>query len=531
MSDELQTSLLWGPNRYSGVSVLCVELVVPGSKNVRRAVEFVASRAAELVTVALDMPSRAIAVAREPTLVVFEVPLHSIGRHAVLEALALWSESASGRREKWPTVMARAKRWATDSERRLASLLVWAGQSDLPVRPTETADRWSIGDGARSTTVSVAAFDSGLRPRLDAQVKAEKVGRLPAIVIGGEYGKTACARLIARALASWEIEPEMIGDSDLDDANSPSAGRRLSPDALMAVIEAPCIAETRRRRREPYPNYHAYLTIILRTDGPASTREERYQRDLSLAKRTLPGGTLVLSPDDEVGRRLARALRASDVNIIRVSVEPANRRVADYSLIEGRLVAKGSKSQRPLLSVGPFGTVGGWPSSYDTSLVAAFAGLEALNARPREEVAETVTRFYLTALDGGCFGLHLVRGVRVLVHRAHTIAGHARLCSEVQALVRQLDLDAVRVLVGLPRTASKVEARTMLQTYRKAGAMVTLASPEEDGLLAQVELAVERAGPERLIVVAAPTVKHVATWCQKLAIGDPVRVGAGGKSR
>ena len=519
MTDELQTELLWGPNRYSEFSVMCAELQLPRSKNVRRAVEFVASRAAKLVTAALQMPSRAIAVASERTMVVFEVPLHSVGRHAVLEALLLMSENERGRREKWPVLLARAKRWATHAERQLASLLMWARERDLPVRPTEVADRWSVGDGRLSTTVSLAAFDGELWARLDARVKAETIGRLPAIVVGGEYGKTACARLITHTLASWDLEPELIGDSDPDDANSMTAARRLSPHTLMAVIEVPGLAEARRRRWEPYPDYHAHLTIILGTDGPVTTLEERYDRALSLAKRTLPGGTLILSSDDVIGRRLARALRGTEVNIICVSTRVKKQRADNYSLIEGLLAAGASKSRRPLLSVGPFGSVGGWPSSYGTSLVAAFAALEALNARPQHEVVQTLTRFYLTSLGAGCFGLHLVRGVRVLVHRANSLTGHTYLCSEVRAMVRRLGVDSVRVLIEPPRAGSKVETDVILGAYRRAGAIVTIASPKSDELVSRVELAVARAQPESLIVVAAPNVDRMTAWCRRLAVG------------
>ncbi len=538
---DVHTALLWGPNRYSENPVMRVEIAPGGggpAEDTRRAVTFISDAASRLVAAALDWPSRAIDTAGERSVVAFEVPLHSVGRFAFLCAVELWSAALLGREVVWADAQERACTWPTDVDRRVASLLRWAGEHDLPVRPVQPPAVWSVGEGARAKLVSCEDAAGNFLSEVEGARVQGLIRRVPALVVGGEHGKTACGRMLAWALADVNASVELIGDPQTDEEATLAAGGLLDRRTMIAVVEVPR-AELARRDFQPYGAHRARLTIILGTLGPGerklqrAAQQERYLHYLNLARRTLPGGWVVLNADDAMCRRLARALRGTHVDVVLVSATRGlqrrrTTRTPTYTLSGGQVVGGVGPRRRAALSTAPLGSVGGLPVSYRASLIAAVAALDVLEVKPLTEIVEILARFRTVAAAPGCFNLFVIRGARVLVHRTHDVVDHRLLCTELRGMIGRLGINRVDVLCATADTEPVVEV------YRRAGARVAIVGRGGTGLAAVSNVArfdtllsglrsmLSGVAPDGLLVVAARDVRDVLAECQRLVTCAPL---------
>ncbi len=538
---DRKSRLEWGPNRYSEHPVMRVELersaaswstedgtrihawlqAIAPSARVDSAGGFVALVAAALVAVALDAPSRAIVRPDEPDVAVFEVPLHTVGRCAFLHAAALLSELLSGREPRWTDALAHARAWPTDVDRRVVEMLQWARANSVPVRPKEPPVSWTLGQGARTTTFSAADSEKDeAMTRLVDMFARKQVGVVPVIVVAGGHGKTACCRVLLAALARFKADAAYVGEVCGPDGAGGTPGP--DPRAKMLIVEAPAFGAS----SAPVP-YHPHATIILNTaappeDGGVSKGRARYRHYLELAKRTRPGGLLVLNVNDAMCRRLAGASELEHLRLVPFS--PSGKKalglVPLVARADGQVLARVHGSLRPQFSIAPFGTVGGLPGVFVAPLLAAFATLLAIGDKPLATVVRVLSRFQANVANApGCFNLHRIRSARVLVHRANGIAEHRRLWGEIPDLCRRLGIDRVHAVVGASRRAGSEAATFALYQSECAsvvGAMSAAVGVEAVAPVPYVLAKLSTLGPRELLVVAMNDVTELNDVLQRV---------------
>ncbi|MET8975006.1 UDP-N-acetylmuramate--L-alanine ligase [Streptomyces sp. NPDC004539] len=210
---------------------------------------------------------------------------------------------------------------------------------------------------------ALAALMDGLRP----------------IAVAGTHGKTTTTSMLAVSLSTLGREPSYAIGGDLDAPGS----NALHGAGEIFVAEAD---ESDRSFHKYAPEVAIVLNVELDHHANYASMEEIYDSFVTFAGRIVPGGTLVISADQEGARELAR--RVADVRVVTYG-EAAD---ADVRVLS--VVPQGLKSEVTVLLDGrelTF-TVSVPGRHYALNAVAALTAGTALGV-PAEELAPALASY------------------------------------------------------------------------------------------------------------------------------------------
>ncbi|MEX3106512.1 MULTISPECIES: UDP-N-acetylmuramate--L-alanine ligase [unclassified Streptomyces] len=270
-----------------------------------------------------------------------------------------------------------------------------------------------LADDASSVVVSsairadnpelVRAAELGIPVVHRSDALASLMDGLRPIAVAGTHGKTTTTSMLAVSLSALGREPSYAIGGDLDAPGS----NALHGTGEIFVAEAD---ESDRSFHKYAPEVAIVLNVELDHHANYASMEEIYDSFVTFAGRIVPGGTLVISADQEGARELAR--RVSDVRVVTYGeAEDADVRVLS-------VVPQGLKSEVTVLLDGQqlTFTVSVPGRHYALNAVAALAAGAALGV-PAGELAPA-----LAAYTGVKRRLQLkgeVDGVQVIDSYAH----------------------------------------------------------------------------------------------------------------
>ncbi|MGW1540835.1 UDP-N-acetylmuramate--L-alanine ligase [Streptomyces sp. NPDC002309] len=170
---------------------------------------------------------------------------------------------------------------------------------------------------------ALAALMDGLRP----------------IAVAGTHGKTTTTSMLAVSLSALGLRPSYAIGGDLDAPGS----NALHGDGDIFVAEAD---ESDRSFHKYAPEVAIVLNVELDHHANYASMDEIHESFDTFAGRIVPGGTLVVSADQEGARELTRRVAASGVNVVTYgSADDADVRVLS-------VVPQGLKSEVTVLLEG-----------------------------------------------------------------------------------------------------------------------------------------------------------------------------------
>ncbi|MEV7991371.1 UDP-N-acetylmuramate--L-alanine ligase [Streptomyces sp. NPDC086077] len=140
---------------------------------------------------------------------------------------------------------------------------------------------------------ALAALMDGLRP----------------IAVAGTHGKTTTTSMLAVSLSALGLRPSYAIGGDLDAPGS----NALHGDGDIFVAEAD---ESDRSFHKYAPEVAIVLNVELDHHANYASMDEIYESFETFAGRIVPGGTLVISADQEGARELTRRVAASGVKVV-----------------------------------------------------------------------------------------------------------------------------------------------------------------------------------------------------------------------
>ncbi|MFD7433246.1 UDP-N-acetylmuramate--L-alanine ligase [Streptomyces sp. NPDC059861] len=140
---------------------------------------------------------------------------------------------------------------------------------------------------------ALAALMDGLRP----------------IAVAGTHGKTTTTSMLAVSLSALGLRPSYAIGGDLDAPGS----NALHGDGDIFVAEAD---ESDRSFHKYAPEVAIVLNVELDHHANYASMDEIYESFETFAGRIVPGGTLVISADQEGARELTRRVAASGVRVV-----------------------------------------------------------------------------------------------------------------------------------------------------------------------------------------------------------------------
>ncbi|PWG15011.1 UDP-N-acetylmuramate--L-alanine ligase [Streptomyces sp. V2] len=270
-----------------------------------------------------------------------------------------------------------------------------------------------LADDASSVVVSsairadnpelVRAAELGVPVVHRSDALASLMDGLRPIAVAGTHGKTTTTSMLAVSLSALGREPSYAIGGDLDAPGS----NALHGTGEIFVAEAD---ESDRSFHKYAPEVAIVLNVELDHHANYASMEEIYDSFVTFAGRIVPGGTLVISADQEGARELAR--RVSDVRVVTYG----EAKDADVRVLS--VVPQGLKSEVTVLLDGQqlTFTVSVPGRHYALNAVAALAAGAALGV-PAGELAPA-----LAAYTGVKRRLQLkgeVDGVQVIDSYAH----------------------------------------------------------------------------------------------------------------
>ncbi|MDX3379973.1 UDP-N-acetylmuramate--L-alanine ligase [Streptomyces niveiscabiei] len=246
-----------------------------------------------------------------------------------------------------------------------------------------------LADDASSVVVSsairadnpelVRAAELGIPVVHRSDALASLMDGLRPIAVAGTHGKTTTTSMLAVSLSALGREPSYAIGGDLDAPGS----NALHGTGEIFVAEAD---ESDRSFHKYAPEVAIVLNVELDHHANYASMEEIYDSFVTFAGRIVPGGTLVISADQEGARELAR--RVSDVRVVTYGeAEDADVRVLS-------VVPQGLKSEVTVLLDGrelTF-TVSVPGRHYALNAVAALAAGAALGV-PAGELAPALAAY------------------------------------------------------------------------------------------------------------------------------------------
>ncbi|MGJ5891981.1 UDP-N-acetylmuramate--L-alanine ligase [Streptomyces niveiscabiei] len=174
-----------------------------------------------------------------------------------------------------------------------------------------------LADDASSVVVSsairadnpelVRAAELGIPVVHRSDALASLMDGLRPIAVAGTHGKTTTTSMLAVSLSALGREPSYAIGGDLDAPGS----NALHGTGEIFVAEAD---ESDRSFHKYAPEVAIVLNVELDHHANYASMEEIYDSFVTFAGRIVPGGTLVISADQEGARELAR--RVSDVRVV-----------------------------------------------------------------------------------------------------------------------------------------------------------------------------------------------------------------------
>ncbi|MFM9608810.1 UDP-N-acetylmuramate--L-alanine ligase [Streptomyces niveiscabiei] len=246
-----------------------------------------------------------------------------------------------------------------------------------------------LADDASSVVVSsairadnpelVRAAELGIPVVHRSDALASLMDGLRPIAVAGTHGKTTTTSMLAVSLSALGREPSYAIGGDLDAPGS----NALHGTGEIFVAEAD---ESDRSFHKYAPEVAIVLNVELDHHANYASMEEIYDSFVTFAGRIVPGGTLVISADQEGARELAR--RVSDVRVVTYGeAEDADVRVLS-------VVPQGLKSEVTVLLDGQqlTFTVSVPGRHYALNAVAALAAGAALGV-PAGELAPALAAY------------------------------------------------------------------------------------------------------------------------------------------
>ncbi|WP_416967705.1 UDP-N-acetylmuramate--L-alanine ligase [Streptomyces sp. 4F14] len=246
-----------------------------------------------------------------------------------------------------------------------------------------------LADDASSVVVSsairadnpelVRAAELGIPVVHRSDALASLMDGLRPIAVAGTHGKTTTTSMLAVSLSALGRDPSYAIGGDLDAPGS----NALHGTGEIFVAEAD---ESDRSFHKYAPEVAIVLNVELDHHANYASLEEIYDSFVTFAGRIVPGGTLVISADQEGARELTR--RVSDVRVVTYG-EAAD---ADVRVLS--VVPQGLKSEVTVLLDGEQLTfaVSVPGRHYALNAVAALAAGVALGV-PAEELAPAIAAY------------------------------------------------------------------------------------------------------------------------------------------
>lgn len=270
--------------------------------------------------------------------------------------------------------------------------------------------------------------------------------RIPLVAITGTNGKTTVTRMVSHVLAHTGKTVGMactdgvwIGGNQIvrGDSAGPNSTRVVLADSSVdaAVVEAARGGIARRGLGYDCSDVGVVTNVHedhIGQDGIKSIDDLVHIKGL-VAARVRPGGTLVLSADNEAAARMVhlRQVRRVGKRIVYFSLHSDNERIrrhlsaghTAFLLRDGWIVeARGTKRSTKIVDVDALPiTLGGLAQFNVSNLLAAVAACRALDVSG-EKIADALTNFGRTDSNRGRANLYRVRDGYVMVdygHNAH----------------------------------------------------------------------------------------------------------------